>query len=145
MLHQIKAQRFYTDSLALISPLSHLILTLKSVFFINFSPWETVGKSLEVLEKSLNFTQPFLYEPCIGNTVSSEISLFQYEKTRHAVYSEEDGIHTILELMQIYREKKGLIFIKACTLLGILALDSSCKMVSFFFNISGEFLRFSRN
>ena len=51
------------------------------------------------------------------------------------MYLEEDGIHTILELMQIYREKKGLIFIKACTLLGILALDSSCKMVSFFFNI----------
>ena len=44
MLHQIKAQPFYADSLVLISPLSQSsiseveFLTLKSVFFVNFSP-----------------------------------------------------------------------------------------------------------
>ena len=36
----------------------------KSVFFISFQSLKTVGKFLEVLEKSLNFTQTCLYEPC---------------------------------------------------------------------------------
>ena len=46
------------------------ILMCKSVFFISFQSLKTVGRSLirplEVLEKSLNFTQTCLYEPwCI--------------------------------------------------------------------------------
>ena len=56
--------------------------------------------------------------------------MLQYEKTRPAVYSEEGGLLTIVELMQVYREKKGDIFQKACTLLGIVALDNTCKTVS---------------
>lgn len=54
---------------------------------------------------------------------------FQYDKTRSSLYEEEKGISTLMELMQIYREK-GVIFTKLCTLLGILALDATCKTVS---------------
>ena len=38
-------------------------LMCKSVFFISFQSLKTVGKFLEVLEKSLNFTQTSLFEP----------------------------------------------------------------------------------
>ena len=54
--------------------------------------------------------------------------MLQYDKTRPSLYEDESGLSTLLELMQIYREK-GAIFTKLCTLLGILALDTPCKNV----------------
>ena len=39
--------------------------TLRSVFFINFKSLKTVGEAREVLEKSLNFTHTYLYEPSL--------------------------------------------------------------------------------
>ncbi|KAL4219252.1 hypothetical protein ACF0H5_021834 [Mactra antiquata] len=63
----------------------------------------------------------------ITYTISILINLAKYEKTRPSLYEVSGCIDIIVELMQIYREK-GQIFIKTCTLLGIIALDSPCKM-----------------
>lgn len=41
----------------------------------------------------------------------------------------EESIATILELLQIFREK-GLIFFNSCMLLGILGLKEGCRVVS---------------
>ena len=65
MLHQIKAPQFYKCFLKLIFKVKQSnILMCKSVFYISFQTLKTVGTSLKSFEKSLNFTQTCLYEPC---------------------------------------------------------------------------------
>ncbi|XP_053380194.1 abnormal spindle-like microcephaly-associated protein homolog [Mercenaria mercenaria] len=63
----------------------------------------------------------------IKYTISILTNLSKYEKTRPAVYEAEGGVNILVNLMQIYREK-GQIFSRTCTLLGILALETPCKM-----------------
>ena len=54
--------------------------------------------------------------------------MFQYEKTVESVFSATDSLETLLELMQVYREK-GFIFNKTCMLVGLLAHDPSRRKV----------------
>nr|XP_033772299.1 abnormal spindle-like microcephaly-associated protein [Geotrypetes seraphini] len=73
--------------------------------------------------------------PCmevIRYAIQVLLNLSKYEKTTKAVYDVENSVNTLLELMQIYREragdkvahKGGSIFTKSCCLLAIFALDS---------------------
>lgn len=55
--------------------------------------------------------------------------LTQYDKTVYEVYNVEGSVDTLIELMQIYREK-GAIFNSTCMLLGILGMLDRCRMVS---------------
>ncbi|XP_029474259.1 LOW QUALITY PROTEIN: abnormal spindle-like microcephaly-associated protein [Rhinatrema bivittatum] len=73
--------------------------------------------------------------PCmeiIRYAIQVLLNLSKYEKTTKAVYDVENSVDTLLDLMQIYKEKAGdkvaykggSIFTKSCCLLAILALDS---------------------
>ena len=62
MLHQIKAPKFYAYFLKIIS-----LLRQSSISEVEISIFHKIlvlGNSRKVLEKSLNFTQTWLYEPC---------------------------------------------------------------------------------
>ena len=69
MLHQIKAQQFYTNFPVLMSPLSQSNISevefqhLDQYYSLALSPWKLSEMLLEVLEMSLNFTHTCLYEP----------------------------------------------------------------------------------
>lgn len=52
----------------------------------------------------------------------------QYEATRVAVWSDEEMMPSLLELLTIYREKPA-IFCPTATLVGILALEQPCRQV----------------
>lgn len=52
----------------------------------------------------------------------------QYEKTRSAVYDVEGATESLLELMQVYRDK-GFIFSCACTLMGIMGMMENRRKV----------------
>ena len=67
------------------SSISKYYFTCKSAFFINFQSLKTLGKSSEVLEKSLNFTQTCQYEPC--SIVSIDIQAGQNSKSFNTIYS----------------------------------------------------------
>lgn len=58
----------------------------------------------------------------------------QYEVTAPAVYEVADSIETLVELLQIYREK-GVIFTSLCMLLGIMGLDPRCREVIYHLNL----------
>jgi len=55
----------------------------------------------------------------------------QYERTAAAVYEAEDSVDTLVELMQIYREKGTDIFTNICMLLGIMGFDNDRRQVSY--------------
>lgn len=63
--------------------------------------------------------------------------MLQYNKTIDAVYDVEDSVETLLDLLQMYREKAGdkvaekggSIFTKACFLLVILVQDEERALV----------------
>jgi len=55
----------------------------------------------------------------------------QYKRTAAAVYEAEDSVETLVELMQIYREKGADIFTNICMLLGIMGFDDHRRHVSF--------------
>lgn len=71
------------------------------------------------------------------------ISTFQYHKTIEAVYSVENSVETLLDLLQRYREKAGdkvaekggSIFTKACFLLALLLQDKHRAVVCSCYNI----------
>ncbi|RUS79093.1 hypothetical protein EGW08_013146 [Elysia chlorotica] len=62
----------------------------------------------------------------IKYSISILLNLAKYEKTIHAVLEPEECIGTLLELMQIYRDK-GIIFYRSCMLLGVLGLDQQMR------------------
>ncbi|XP_030062606.1 LOW QUALITY PROTEIN: abnormal spindle-like microcephaly-associated protein [Microcaecilia unicolor] len=77
--------------------------------------------------------------PCmevIRYAIQVLLNLSKYERTTKAVRDVENSVDTLLELMQIYREKAGdkvahkggSIFTKSCCLLAILALDSKIAL-----------------
>lgn len=63
---------------------------------------------------------------------------FKYEKTTSAVYDAENCVDTLLELLQVYREKPGdkvaeksaSIFTRTCCLLAVLLKTEHCASVS---------------
>ena len=58
------------------------------------------------------------------------MNLFQYEKTRPAVYLGEEGcVAVLVEMIFINRFKKTPIFTRACTLLGLMALHPPYRQV----------------
>ncbi|XP_059177929.1 abnormal spindle-like microcephaly-associated protein homolog isoform X2 [Physella acuta] len=63
----------------------------------------------------------------IKYAVNILLNLSKYDKTVEAVIEPEESIATILELLQIFREK-GLIFFNSCMLLGILGLKEGCRV-----------------
>jgi hypothetical protein len=99
----------------------------KSHFTKSFPPVaeaQNLGSKLSVCTAYYNFT---FYSV-----------LFKYEKTTSAVYSVENCIDTLLELLQMYREKpgdkvadkSGSIFTKTCCLLAILLKTTNQASVS---------------
>jgi len=58
--------------------------------------------------------------------------LAQYERTAAAVYEAEESIETLVELLQIYRDKGADIFSNTCMLLGIMGFDDHRRQVSYF-------------
>jgi len=54
----------------------------------------------------------------------------QYERTAAAVYKAEASVETLVELLQIYREKCVKIFTSTCMLLGIMGFDDQRRQVS---------------
>lgn len=70
-------------------------------------------------------------------------SLSQYHKTIEAVYSVENSVETLLDLLQRYREKAGdkvaekggSIFTKACFLLALLLQDKHRAVVGSLHNL----------
>jgi len=69
----------------------------------------------------VNFDVNGFYDLCLFH--------WQYEKTIYEVYNVEGAVDTLIELMQIYREK-GAIFNSVCMLLGILGMLDKCRMVN---------------
>ena len=69
----------------------------------------------------VNFDVHGFYDLCLFH--------WQYEKTIYEVYNVEGAVDTLIELMQIYREK-GTIFNSVCMLLGILGMLDKCRMVN---------------
>ena len=53
----------------------------------------------------------------------------QYERTAAAVYEAEESVDTLVELLQIYREKGATIFTNTCMLLGIMGFDDHRRQV----------------
>ena len=56
----------------------------------------------------------------------------QYERTAAAVYEAEESVNTLVELLQIYREKGANIFTNTCMLLGIMGFDDDRRQVGLF-------------
>ncbi|MEE6512282.1 hypothetical protein FKM82_019234 [Ascaphus truei] len=83
-----------------------------------------------ILIRSCNRSVPCM--EVIKLSVQILLNLSKYEKTTRAVYEGESSVETLLDLMQMYREKAGdkltekggSIFTKACCLLAILSLDT---------------------
>ncbi|XP_013394208.1 abnormal spindle-like microcephaly-associated protein homolog [Lingula anatina] len=73
------------------------------------------------LIRSCNRSLPHM--EIIKYSVNILLNLAKYDKTRQAVYQVEDSVDTLVELMQIYRDKGSSIFCKVCTLMGILCQD----------------------
>uniref|UniRef100_A0A8C3IZP4 Abnormal spindle-like microcephaly-associated protein ASH domain-containing protein n=1 Tax=Chrysemys picta bellii TaxID=8478 RepID=A0A8C3IZP4_CHRPI len=80
--------------------------------------------------------------PCmevIKYSVQVLLNVSKYERTTQAVYEVENSVDTLLDLLQMYREKAGdktsekggSIFTKTCCLLAILLKDSKRASVSF--------------
>lgn len=73
----------------------------------------------------------------------------QYHRTIDAVYDVENSVETLLDLLQIYREKAGdkvadkggSIFTKACFLLVLLVQDERRAMVGGFLKNFSSFVR----
>nr|XP_056700702.1 abnormal spindle-like microcephaly-associated protein [Euleptes europaea] len=74
--------------------------------------------------------------PCmdvIRYSVQILLNLSKYERTTHAVYAVENSVDTLLDLLQMYRERAGdkiserggSIFTKTCCLLALLLKDSA--------------------
>lgn len=78
------------------------------------------------LIRSCNRSLPHM--EIIKYTISILINLAKYEKTRYSVYEDPESMSTLVNLMQIYREK-GVIFLKTCFLIGVLAHDDICKKI----------------
>jgi len=55
--------------------------------------------------------------------------LVQYARTAAAVYEAEDSVDTLVELMQIYRDKGADIFTNTCMLLGIMGFYDEHRQV----------------
>ncbi|XP_041471863.1 LOW QUALITY PROTEIN: abnormal spindle-like microcephaly-associated protein homolog [Lytechinus variegatus] len=53
------------------------------------------------------------------------LNITKHDSTQHAVLDVEDSVTTLVELLQIYREKNGLIFCKTCVILGKLLQEPS--------------------
>jgi len=64
----------------------------------------------------------------------------QYERTAAAVYDADGSVETLLELLQIYREKGADIFMNICMLLGIMGFDDYRRQVSFRTYMSVKFI-----
>lgn len=62
----------------------------------------------------------------IKYSISILLNLAKYERTVQQVLVPEECIPTLLDLIQIYRDK-GVIFFKSCMLLGILGLEPHMK------------------
>ncbi|XP_040263498.1 abnormal spindle-like microcephaly-associated protein [Bufo bufo] len=87
-------------------------------------------KTIFTLIRSCNRSIPCM--EVIKLSIQVLLNLSKYEKTVSAVYEVENSVETLLDLMQIYREKAGdkvsdkggSIFTKTCCLLAIFALNS---------------------
>ncbi|XP_063422495.1 abnormal spindle-like microcephaly-associated protein homolog [Mytilus trossulus] len=77
------------------------------------------------LMRGCNRSQPHM--ELIKYSVSILLNLAKYEKTVYEVYNVDGSVDTLIELMQIYREK-GAIFNSTCMLLGILGMLDKCRM-----------------
>ncbi|VDI49418.1 abnormal spindle-like microcephaly-associated protein [Mytilus galloprovincialis] len=77
------------------------------------------------LMRGCNRSQPHM--ELIKYSVSILLNLAKYEKTVYEVYNVDGSVDTLIELMQIYREK-GAIFNSTCMLLGILGMLDICRM-----------------
>ncbi|XP_036058918.1 abnormal spindle-like microcephaly-associated protein [Onychomys torridus] len=75
--------------------------------------------------------------PCmevVGYAVQVLLNVAKYEKTTSAVYDAENCVDTLLELLQVYREKPGdkvaekstIIFTRTCCLLAVLLKTEHC-------------------
>ncbi|XP_054761637.2 abnormal spindle-like microcephaly-associated protein homolog [Lytechinus pictus] len=53
------------------------------------------------------------------------LNITKHDSTQHAVLDVEDSVTTLVELLQIYREKNALIFCKTCVILGKLLQEPS--------------------
>ncbi|KAL3871776.1 hypothetical protein ACJMK2_039754 [Sinanodonta woodiana] len=78
------------------------------------------------LIRSCNRSMPHM--EIIKYSVSILLNLSKYDKTTTAVLQAKEAVSTLLDLLQVYREK-GQIFNKTCTLLGILAQNPHCYAV----------------
>lgn len=75
---------------------------------------------------------------CVPCKFQFHSCLFKYEKTTSAVYDAENCVDTLLELLQVYREKPGdrlseksaSIFTRTCCLLAVLLKTEHCASVS---------------
>jgi hypothetical protein len=75
---------------------------------------------------------------CAPRKSSFYSALFKYDKTIAAVYEAENCVDTLLELLQVYREKPGdrvaeksaSIFTRTCCLLAVLLKTEQCAFVS---------------
>ncbi|KAJ8300168.1 hypothetical protein KUTeg_021687 [Tegillarca granosa] len=72
------------------------------------------------LIRSCNRSQPHM--ELIKYSVNILLNLAKYDKTASDVYNVEESIDTLIDLMQIYREK-GAIFSRTCMLLGIMGME----------------------
>lgn len=106
-----------------------------------------------------SYLEPYM-SPCfLSFTVHSCISFWfrlQYHKTIEAVYSVENSVETLLDLLQRYREKAGdkvaekggSIFTKACFLLALLLQDKHRAVVcTYYYRLTFEicYLQFYNN
>ena len=64
-------------------------------------------------------------------TFSYAHCVLQYEKTVDAVFLADDSIETLVELLQIYREKGCSIFTRTCMVLGMLGYDRHRRIVRY--------------
>eukprot|EP00057_Strongylocentrotus_purpuratus_P032518 XP_787918.3 PREDICTED: abnormal spindle-like microcephaly-associated protein homolog isoform X1 [Strongylocentrotus purpuratus] len=53
------------------------------------------------------------------------LNITKHDSTQHAVLDAEEAVITLLDLLQIYREKNALIFCKTCVILGKLLQDAT--------------------
>ncbi|KAK3591436.1 hypothetical protein CHS0354_033435 [Potamilus streckersoni] len=78
------------------------------------------------LIRSCNRSMPHM--EIIKYSISILLNLSKYDRTTTAVLEADEAVSTLLDLLQVYREK-GQIFNKTCTLLGILAQNPHCNSV----------------
>ncbi|KAM5205842.1 abnormal spindle-like microcephaly-associated protein isoform 2-T2 [Hipposideros larvatus] len=122
----------YKHLSAILEALKHLevVTRLSPLCCENMAQSGAISK-IFVLIRSCNRSVPCM--EVIGYAVQVLLNVAKYEKTTSAVYDVENCVDTLLELLQMYREKpgdkvadkSGSIFTKTCCLLAVLLKTTS--------------------